>query len=279
MSDPVLLAQSVLTSRDLLILSWLADHGVFTTPQLGGALFPSLDFAQRRLTRLVGLGLADRFRPLRYGGGSHPYHYVLDQLGAEVVAAQRDQPPPRPGHAKTNRRRWTAGRILAHRLGVNGFFTDLAAHARTHPDHQLQRWWSEARCARTGAFAGPGASVTLQAQPAPIHPDGHGTWTTGQRSASFFLEYDRGTEPLSALVRKLLGYAQLAADGGPPWPVLFWLPSTARERHLHQVLSGERLPVPVATAVHGRHPARGVWAVPGQAGGRRHLHDLVPHAD
>ena len=45
MSDPVLLAQSVLTSRDLLILSWLADHGVFTTPQLGGALFPSLDCA------------------------------------------------------------------------------------------------------------------------------------------------------------------------------------------------------------------------------------------
>lgn len=275
MSDPVLRVQSVLTSRDLFLLSWLSDHGVFTTPQLAGALFPSLDFAQRRLTRLVDLRMVDRFRPLRYGGGSHPYHYVLDQLGAEVVAAQRDQPPPRPGTAKTNRRRWTGTRILDHRLGVNGFFTDLAAHARTHRDHQLARWWSEARCAQTGAFAGPHATVDLKARPASIHPDGHGIWTTKNRTAPFFLEYDRGLEPLTVLLRKLIGYTQLAADGGPRWPVLFWLPASARERHLHQVLAGERLPVPVATATHGHHPAGAVWAVPGEPGPRRHLHELA----
>ena len=39
----------------------LTDHGVFTTPQLAHALFPSLDFAQHRLARLTALRVVDRF--------------------------------------------------------------------------------------------------------------------------------------------------------------------------------------------------------------------------
>ncbi len=160
MTDRVLRIQSALSPRDHLLLQWLRDHGVLSTPQIAHALFPSLDFAQRRLQRLIARELVDRFRPLKQGGGSYPYRYVIDQLGAEVVAAQREQPNPRPGYARDNRRRWTSARILPHRLGVNQFFTDLAGHARTHPDHQLLRWWPETRSSKTGAFTRPGETIS-----------------------------------------------------------------------------------------------------------------------
>ena len=126
MDDPVLRVQSQLTDRDRVLLGWLYDHGVLTSFQIAHALFSSLDFCQRRLRTLHRLRLVARFRPQRAEGGSYPYHYVMDQLGAEVVAAGRDDHPPRRDHARTERRRWTSSRTLTHRLGVNQFFTDLA---------------------------------------------------------------------------------------------------------------------------------------------------------
>ena len=261
-SDQVLQVQSSLSPRDHLLLEWLRDHGVLTTAQIAHALFPSLDFAQRRLTRLTALTVVDRFRPMRPDGGSYPYHYVLDQLGAEVVAAQRDEPPPRPGYARRNRRRWTATRILSHRLGVNQFFTDLAGHARTHPDHELRRWWPETRCARNGAFARPGDPIELRAFKAPIQPDGHGVWARHGRPMPFFFEYDTGGEALTELLRKIAGYERLAINGGPTWPVLFRLHAADRQTNLHRYLADTEIRVSVATAVlHDTPPgpAGRVW--------------------
>ena len=83
--DPVLRVQSQLTDRDLLMLDWLYDHQVLTSAQIAHALYASLDTAQRRLLILYRLALVDRFRPLRAGGGSYPWHYVLDHLGAECL--------------------------------------------------------------------------------------------------------------------------------------------------------------------------------------------------
>ncbi|MEV0134883.1 replication-relaxation family protein [Dactylosporangium sp. NPDC050688] len=109
MDDPVLSVQVRLTDRDRLLLGWLYDHGVFTTFQLANALFPSLDFCQRRLATLYKMKLVMRFHPHRPEGGSFPYHYVIAQLGAEVVAAFRGVPPPRRDRARAEARRRTAG--------------------------------------------------------------------------------------------------------------------------------------------------------------------------
>src|SRR5207244_3939814 len=103
------------------LLDWLADHRVLTTLQISHALFGSLDFAQRRLLTLHRLGLVDRFRPLRAGGGSYPWHYVIDQVGAEFVAASRGDKPPRRGDMVDRKRRIAASRTLEHLLGVNQF--------------------------------------------------------------------------------------------------------------------------------------------------------------
>jgi len=94
-NDPVLRVQHQLTERDWRLLGWLNAHRVLTTFQIANALFPTLNYAQRRLTTLTGLGLLERFRPFRLQGGSHPYHYALAHTGALLIASARGERPPR----------------------------------------------------------------------------------------------------------------------------------------------------------------------------------------
>jgi len=260
MSEPILRVQAALPGRVLVLLGWLADHGVLTAEQIAAALFPSVNFAQRRLRALLSMRVVDRFRPQRADGGSYPYHWLLAQLGTDVVASQRGEPVPRRDQARQRRWQLTSRANLPHLLGVNEFFTQLAAHARTHPDAELRRWWSAARCQQAGAFSshvrsdGRVDGVALAYRPR-VRPDGHGIFTARNATTAFFLEYDTGTEPLARLVEKVDGYHDLARVTGHLWPVLFWLPTPARESHLHDALSDARIGYPAATAVHG-HASR-----------------------
>ncbi|MEV0903140.1 replication-relaxation family protein [Actinoplanes sp. NPDC049802] len=284
MDDPVLRVQSQLTARDRILLGWLYDHGVLTTFQVANALFPSLDFCQRRLRTLHRLRLVARFRPQRADGGSYPYHWLIDQLGAEVVAAARDERPPRRDHARLERRRWTSTRALAHRLGVNEFFTDLAGHARTRAGAELRQWLPEAVCRRAGTFVTDDDPVLVRAYEPAVRPDGYGLWAEDGRQVPFFLEYDTGTEQLGVLTAKLVGYGRLFATLGRSWPVLFWLHSAARERNLRQRLGEVPGLVPVATGARDdagsrrMSPAEQVWAYRG-VGGRCRLIDLSGGTD
>jgi Replication-relaxation len=275
-ADPVLRVQHQLTDRDLLLLDWLADHQVLTTPQITTALFGSPDLAHRRLLVLQRLGLIDRFRPLRAGGGSHPWRHVLGPLGAQVIAATRGEPTPRPGATTARIRRIAASRTLDHLLGINGFFTDLAGHARTHPGHTLDRWWPETRCATAGVF-GTGLIT-------PIRPDGHGIYThqtsDGQRQTCFLLEWDTGSESLPVLIGKLARYTTHVERGGPAWPVLIRLPDPTREQNLHIHLPDLHLPLPVATTtadrLHHAGPAGPIWHLHRTPGRLCTLLDLNP---
>jgi hypothetical protein len=140
MDELFMRVQARLTDRDHVLLGWLADHGVLTTVQINRALFGSLDFTQRRLRKLCQAGLLARFRPFRAEGGTYPYHYVLAQLGVEVVAAHRGNDLPRKDQARKRRWHLTNKANLPHLLAVNGFFTELAGYARTHPGASLDRW-------------------------------------------------------------------------------------------------------------------------------------------
>jgi hypothetical protein len=114
---------------------------------------------------------------------------------------------------------------------VNGFFTALAAHQRTHPGTVLQEWWPASRYAADGGLyeAGDHIDVALHTR---IRPDASGMWAEHDRSVWFFLEYDTGTEPLSTLIDKIVrsgtmddfeefaveiarGDAELATSPGP----------------------------------------------------------------
>jgi hypothetical protein len=229
---------------------------VLTTTQVTQALFGSRRACQQRLARLRSLELVDCFTtPRSPRGGSGQAHWTLGRLGLDLHAAARQEPPTTPKAAKARMARLAERPTLGHLLGVNGFFTALAQHARHRPGTRLTRWWSE----RTTTRMFPG-----------VFADGHGLWRENGRVTGFFLEFDVGGESLTVLVNKLGGYEQLAADGGPVYPVLFSLHSRAREANLHATLASHPRRVPVATTVRPTpDPSGPVWALVGQPLDRR----------
>lgn len=248
---------SRLTSRDRQILQILDDHQILTTDQIRRLWFTSLRTCQLRLDVLRGLGLLERFRWARVGGGSEQWKWVLGWHGARLQAAGAARPAPTERAHRDLVLRLSMRPDLGHLLCVNEFFVRLqqATRAAHGPDGGagagLLRWWPEH--VTTARFSG-------------VHPDGHGIWTTSTRAepqaVGFFLECDLGTEALPRLVAKLDGYARLSVTG-PRYPVLFWLPNPRREQNLQDLLRRNRDPrhraVTVATATHDADPAGPVW--------------------
>ena len=272
-----------LTARDRWILRMLLEHRVLTTGQLTGLAFGTTRACTARMGILYQLRAVDRFRPLAVAG-SAPLHFVLDEAGAMLVAAEDGITPADLGYRRDRAMAVALSPRLAHDVGANGVFTALAAAARASGGQaELECWWSERRCAATwGDHA---------------RPDGYGRWreqTPGQPPAvtDFFLEYDTGTEPLTRVIGKLAGYAALAARTGITTPVLYWLRSPSREAALHARLAGPPPPgvrdaasaaqipgVPVATAARGTvpgGPAGAAWLPAASPGPRLRLAQLAP---
>jgi Replication-relaxation len=242
--------------RDRWLLGLLDQHQTLTTEQIAAIAFPTLRKARRRLLLLHQRGVLDRFRHA-VRPGSQSWRWTLGPLGAAIVAAGNGDPTPRPAAVRARTDRLATSPRLAHLLGTNQVFCALAAHARHHPKAELARWWPERRAAQ--------ACGNL------VRPDGHGVWVEHGRRVPFWLEYDLGTEVLSKVADKLTGYARLATTD-LAYPVLFWLPTTAREDHLHRLLArtnvGARVSVATAATDHAADlgPAARVWRL---AGGTR----------
>jgi hypothetical protein len=258
----VLKVASQLTDRDRRLCDLLYEHQVLTTTQLCDVAFGSLVTARHRLARLHDLRVLDRFQPLRPVGSS-PHHWVLDELGAQVVAANRGVEPRALA--------WRRGRALAlatsqrldHRVGANGCFTALLRAARQLPDAALEVWWSERRCAAEWGDL--------------VRPDGYGVWVQDGARVAFFLEYDRGTEPLGRLAAKLAGYDDLAQSEPDPVLVLFALPSHRREAGVRHALAARDAAVATGVTPAGQTLADAVWLPLGGSGPRRRLGELASH--
>jgi len=254
-----------LSTRDITLAHLLDAHRVLTTEQITSMLFSSQRTCTNRLRLLRQLGFLDRFRPVQHGATNSIWYWIPGPLAARYVALAREERPPTPKLLGQRQDAIMASPQLAHLAGANQFFTDLIAHSRTHPGTRLTRWWSA-----------PGTAAALSRR---IHPDGHGVWTTPQAEVGWFLEHDTGSEGHRILVAKLAAYRRLLHDGGPGYPVLFWLPSRARETFLHRQLTATvRAGLVVATAARdsldGHGPAGPVWRLAGNGRHRLHLADL-----
>jgi hypothetical protein len=264
-----------LTSRDRLLLFWLAEHYVLTGAQIARALFPNPRTARQRLLTLYRMNVLTRWVD-QAATGSTGYLYALGRLGGVLHPTAYADPdnrglrPPRSHPERIDR--LVGSQRLPHLLGVNAFFTDLHAAARACPQARLVRWWSEQHA--TAAYASA-TGVTGTG----IRPDGHGIWQVtdplgARRTVGWWLEHDRETEPVPRVMRKLAAYARLTRVG-PTYPVLFHVPTARREEQLLTALLGVPAEVPVATAVHSDDPAGPVWTLAADQGRRRWLHELV----
>jgi hypothetical protein len=211
-----------LECRDYALAYLLDEHLTFTAEQITRMLFASERTCANRLTKLRKLGFVDWFAPKR-PVGRLAAQWVAGLLSARCVALARDERPPTAAAVRRMQDRIAMRTHLGHLVGSNQLGVDLIAHARRNPGFALVRWWSGARIS-----ASCGGRV---------RPDVHGVWRAGGRDTPWYLEFDTGTEQLSTLVAKLGAYRRLREAGGPVWPVLFWLPSNAREANLHRVMA------------------------------------------
>jgi hypothetical protein len=254
---------SRLTDRDRYLCRLLWEHQVLTTNQIHDIAFESRNATEHRLLVLYRHRVVDRFRPFR-PIGSAPFHYVLDHMGAAVLAAERGQTVTELGYRRDKAIGIAHNQRLSHLVGVNGFFSSLAAAARRRPGASLEQWWSERRCRATwGAI---------------VRPDGYGRWRETAAVIDFFLEYDNGTEPLRRLSEKLAGYAELFTATDLQTPILFWFPGPRREAEARRALAGSGLPITTANAKQ-HSPSEAVWLPVGETEPRLGLTKLPTTAE
>ena len=140
----------------------LLEHRVLTTGQLTDLAFGTTRACTARMGVLYQLRAVDRFRPLAVAG-SAPLHFVLDEAGAAILAAEDGTTPAGLTWRRDRAMAIALSPRLAHDTGANGIFTSLAAAARASGGQtELECWWSERRC---GAAWGDHA-----------RPDGYGRW-------------------------------------------------------------------------------------------------------
>ncbi|MFN2490293.1 MAG: replication-relaxation family protein [Actinomycetota bacterium] len=211
-----------LTKRDRVICHHIYDHSVLTAIQISKLHFPTLRGAEKRLKKLYERRLLDRFQP-QVQFGSAPYHYILDELGMRVVAADRGLDLKRVRQRLQTDLDIPARSHLHHQLEVNDFFVTLIKACRDSKGHyELIRWWNEKRC--------------REAWKGMVHPDGLGELAWPKGSCTFLLELDRGTERGQRLAEKLAYYRSFGAMRLGPEALLFLFPSFERELYARRVL-------------------------------------------
>ncbi len=227
---------SRLTERDRLVALACYEHRVLTTEQLRRLYFPSRRIAELRLAQLYELRVLDRFRPSRGPGeGSAPYHWILDEAGAHVVAACLELERSELAWRRQRAMSLSRSQTLTHQLEVNEFFTRLADEAR-QAGGRLGEWWGERRC--------------LAALDGQAAPDGYGKLVLpGRRPVSFLLELDRASEDHHRLRQKARRYDKALprsplADEEPL--LLLTVPSQPRRDNAAAALAGSDVPTRVA---------------------------------
>ena len=226
---------SRLTDRDRRVALDCYEHRVLATEQLRRLHFRGSRTTRKRLQQLRELRVLASFRPpTRPGEGGAQNHWVLDEAGALVVAAELG--------LERSELRWRAQTALAiagssklaHQLAVNEFFSRLAEEAR-NAGGELARWWGERR---SGDLLDGIAT-----------PDGYGRLhLPGEPALELLLELDRGSEDHGRLKEKARRYAKALPRSELRDPlVLLLLPSAERTARAAEHLAASAAPIVART--------------------------------
>lgn len=228
-----------LTGRDRAICEVLYEQRLLTTEQLHELYFPNIVRARKRLVELYRLCAVDRFRPYR-PSGSAPCHYVLDQLGAAVVASERGVAVEDLDWSHAKALKLASSTHLDHLVEANGFFTSLIRAVKNRDGVEIAAWWGQRRCS--------------QAWGELVRPDGYAALATGGNVHETCLEWDRGSETLARIEDKLIRYGELQAALERSLTLALVAPTDRRERELLQIVR-RAAATPVLLTTAARHAA------------------------
>lgn len=225
-----------LSDRDRAILEDVAKFRLLCARQIGALHFPPEEHASsmsaarccrrvlRRMTRERLLVRLER----RIGGiraGSAGFVYALGPVGSRFLAAEL----PR------RRLREPSEPFVAHTLAVAQLAVDLMVLARSG-EIELLRLQAEPECWR----AVPGLGRTI------LRPDLFVVLGAGELELRWFIEVDRGTSHLPAVLRKSRLYESYFRSGVEQarhgvFPRVQWLtPSARRAERLREAMAADR---------------------------------------
>lgn len=238
--DFLLQIASSIQRRDRQICIHLFNHKVLTTHHIQDLFFENDRVCRRRLAKLTEFGLVVPFRP-QASRGSYPNHFILGDLGLYLVAAEFGVEVKELGLKKDRLTRLAFSSQLDHVLAINSFMCSLTATFRhDQDDHRVVRWFGERQSARKW-----GEHL--------MFPDAEVVFHAHSEYRNLFLEMDMGTENLKRLEAKLPRYSFVYRHKDSiAHHLLFCFQSAAREASARRVLGW---PLPIATAVYGRHMA------------------------
>jgi Replication-relaxation len=196
-----------------MILEFLHEHRVLSIHQLCQLFFTTPRIARRRMLILKDLGLVDRFEPPLVRSG--PNYYVLDHLGARVVAAHRGIELRQLGWRKEDVESIAFRPDFSHLTATNEFLVRLMAACRKDPRYVISDWRGERSCVREFAET--------------IYPDAYARIDGPEGWVDFALELDQGTESPSRLAGKLPRYEEAALLDNCPIALLFSFREPERE--------------------------------------------------
>jgi hypothetical protein len=206
------------TDRDKSIILAVYEYRLLSSPQVEALFFKSekprgrQTSCQRRLQLLYHHRFLDRLAlPIILGEGRAPYVYVLDERGADLVAAlsglDRAEVTWRPKHNQISHQ------FVNHTLAVNDFRVVMNLLA-TAGLFQVTEWIGEAefrlaKLRQRVPFRMRGARIIRN------YPDGYFTLTLPgeEREAHFFLETDQGTMSNASWQEKVQAYKEFRLRG------------------------------------------------------------------
>jgi Replication-relaxation len=245
----VLRLASHLIERDRWIARDCFEFRVMTTSQIRRLYFTGTRTAAARLDVLYRLRVLDRFRPsLPMGQGTAPYHWILDEAGALIVADHLDIERAKLGWQHSIAASIAHSQKLPHHVEVNEFFTRLAVEANV-AGGALSEWYGERTCHHilSGSLVADGYGVLDLPGRAPLH---------------FLVELDRGTETTGRLREKAKAYASILPTSSlgkfDPF-VLLLVPSAKRAASVTAALAYS--PAPIAVTVWSKDSTSGVLAI------------------
>jgi hypothetical protein len=224
-----------ITERDRRIALDCYEHHVLTTDQLWRLHFTHIRGAEIRLRQLYELRVLERFRPQpKVGEGSRPYHWILDEAGALLVADWKGIDRSELRYTRDDGLRLAGSRNLTHHVEANEFFVRLAVEAH-RAGGELREWFG----VRTLAYMFSGVVV----------PDGYGVLVMpGAPPLHVLLELDRATEAAQVLHDKAKRYAETLPHSSlrdlHPFVILA-APTTRRARSASTAVANTAAPLSV----------------------------------
>jgi len=208
----------VITERDIEIMRAVNRYRYLKTSQIKRLLFPenkAIDSARRRLKYLFHNKFLGRVTPfVRIGEGAEETAYFLDKAGIELLQDSGEEI-----HFLQKQGGQVRHRFLSHALDISEFRLNLELAIQSHPVISLQRFTADFEMKEhTKKAIGKKIYKLYDEAIHPVnkkryvvYPDaliilrGKGEYEKFQRL--YFIEIDRGTETLSRIRDKVIGYS------------------------------------------------------------------------